>query len=146
MLSFLGVMGMVNIVLNNEENQVTEVASLVNKDGVLFAGIHLLIDLWGATNLNSPYEIEAVLKECAVSSGATILHSHMHHFSPQGVSGVLVLAESHISIHTWPERNYAALDIFMCGTANPYKSIEILKAYFKPSSVQVNESKRGIQA
>jgi S-adenosylmethionine decarboxylase len=121
-----------------------EVGSLASKDGVLFAGIHLLVDLWGATNLNSPEEIEQVLRKCAIESGATILHSHMHHFTPQGVSGVVVLAESHISIHTWPERQYASLDLFMCGNANPYKAIAILKEYFKPSNVQISEHKRGI--
>ena len=55
-----------------------------------------------------------------MATGATILHGHFHHFGPNsGVSGVLVLAESHVSIHTWPERDYAALDIFVCGDCNP---------------------------
>lgn len=130
--------------IEKRETNIQEGVSYVNKDGILFAGTHLLIDLWGATNLNSPEEIEQTLRQCAIESGATILHSHMHHFEPHGVSGVVVLAESHISIHTWPERGYAALDVFMCGEANPYKAIDILKAYFKPSSVQVSESKRGI--
>ncbi len=129
-----------------KETQVKEVVSYVNKDGILFAGVHLLIDLWGATNLNSPEEIENTLRKCAIDSGATILHSHMHHFEPQGVSGVVVLAESHISIHTWPERSYAALDIFMCGSCDPYRSIDILREYFKPSNIQVSESKRGINS
>ena len=71
-----------NIVLDKEEGGATsEVASYVNKDGILFAGTHLLIDLWGATNLNSPKEIEEVLKSCAIKCGATILHSHMHHLT-----------------------------------------------------------------
>lgn len=126
------------------ETNLQEGVSYVSKDGILFAGTHLLIDLWGATNLNSPEEIEKTLRECAIEAGATILHSHMHHFQPQGVSGVVVLAESHISIHTWPERGYAALDVFMCGNADPYKAIDILKSYFNPSSIQVSESKRGV--
>ncbi len=122
-----------------------EGVGFVNKDGVLFAGTHLLIDLWGASNLNSPKEIESMLKSCAIKAGATILHSHMHHFAPQGVSGVIVLAESHISIHTWPERKFASLDIFMCGTCDPYNAIEILKEYFKPSQINISEHKRGIK-
>ncbi len=135
-----------NTILDKEEGGATsEVASYVNKDKILFAGTHLLIDLWGATNLNSPKEIEQVLKNCAIECGATILHSHMHHFSPQGVSGVVVLAESHISIHTWPERQYVALDIFMCGNCNPYNSIDILKSYFNPQSIQISENKRGVK-
>ena len=85
-----------------------------------YAGMHLLVDLWGATNLNDPAHIDAALREAAEAAGATILHGHFHHFSPNGgVSGVLVLAESHISIHTWPERDFAAVDIFMCGACDP---------------------------
>jgi S-adenosylmethionine decarboxylase len=60
------------------------------------------------------------------------------------VSGVVVLAESHISIHTWPERGYAAIDIFMCGNCDPYKAIPALKATFAPNGIQVSESKRGL--
>ena len=117
----------------------------VQKDGVRFAGTHLLIDLWGATNLGDPAHIDAALREAALVAGATILHSHFHHFSPNGgVSGVVVLAESHISIHTWPERDFAAIDIFMCGACNPYDSIPVLKAAFRPESIQLGEQRRGL--
>ena len=96
----------------------------VERNGVRYAGTHLIVDLWGATNLDDPAHIDAVLREAAIATGATILHGHFHHFSPNGgVSGVLVLAESHVSIHTWPERDYAALDIFVCGDCDPYKAI-----------------------
>ncbi|MCF3947291.1 adenosylmethionine decarboxylase [Acidiphilium sp. AL] len=119
----------------------------VERDGVKFAGTHLLVDLWGADRLDEPDLIDATLCAAALAAGATILHSHFHHFSPNGgVSGVVVLAESHISIHTWPERGYAALDIFMCGTCNPYKAIPMLKQAFTPSSVQVGEQRRGLIA
>ena len=119
----------------------------VEKDGVKFAGTHLLIDLWGATNLADPALIDRALRAAAEASGATILHGHFHHFSPNGgVSGVLVLAESHISIHTWPERNFAALDIFMCGECNPYHGLPALKAAFKPASINLGEQRRGLIA
>ena len=119
----------------------------VVRDGVRFAGTHLIIDLWDATNLADPEHIDAVLREAAVATGATILHGHFHHFGPNsGVSGVLVLAESHVSIHTWPERDYAALDIFVCGDCNPYLAIPVLKKGFQPGSVQLNEHKRGMVA
>jgi S-adenosylmethionine decarboxylase len=115
------------------------------KDGVKYAGTHLLLDLWGAENLADPKHIDRALREAAVTAGATILHSHFHHFSPNGgVSGVVVLAESHISIHTWPERSFAAVDIFMCGECNPYDSIPVLKSAFTPDSVQVGEQRRGL--
>jgi len=117
----------------------------VERDGVKFAGTHLLIDLWGATNLGDPDHIDRALREMAIVSGATILHGHFHHFSPNGgVSGVLVLAESHISIHTWPERDFAAIDVFMCGACNPYLGIPALKAAFEPTSIGLDEKRRGI--
>ncbi len=117
----------------------------VEKDGIRFAGTHLLLDLWGASNLADPALIDGALRVAAEAAGATILHGHFHHFTPNGgVSGVLVLAESHISIHTWPERDFAAVDIFMCGECNPYQSIAALKAAFKPSSVQLGEQRRGL--
>jgi S-adenosylmethionine decarboxylase len=119
----------------------------VERDGVKFAGMHLLVDLWGATNLADPELIDRSLRAAAEAAGATILHSHFHHFSPNGgVSGVIVLAESHISIHTWPERDFAAIDIFMCGECDPYLSIPVLKAAFHPSSVTLSEQRRGIVA
>jgi len=112
---------------------------------VKFAGTHLIVDLWDATNLADPEHIDAVLREAAIATGATILHGHFHHFGPNsGVSGVLVLAESHVSIHTWPERDYAALDIFVCGECNPYKAIPVLKKGFQPGRVQLAEHKRGL--
>lgn len=117
----------------------------VCRNGVRYAGTHLIVDLWGATNLADPAHIDRVLREAAEVSGATILHGHFHHFSPNGgVSGVLVLAESHISIHTWPERDYAALDLFMCGECDPYKAIPVLKKGFAPERVQLAEHKRGL--
>lgn len=68
----------------------------------------------------------------------------MHAFEPDGLSGVLVLAESHISFHSWPERGFMALDIFMCGQTDPHKAIPVLKSAFAPESIQLNELKRGI--
>ena len=119
----------------------------VEKDGVKFAGTHLLIDLWGASNLCDPNHIDRALREAAEAAGATILHGHFHHFSPNGgVSGVLVLAESHISIHTWPERDFAAIDIFMCGACNPYRSVPAIKAAFAPKTINLGEQRRGLIA
>ncbi len=116
----------------------------VERDGQRFAGTHLLVDLWGATNLDNPGLIDAALRAAAIRAGATILHSHFHHFTPNGgVSGVVVLAESHISIHTWPERAFAAIDIFMCGACDPRDAVPVLKAAFEPSRVDVDEQRRG---
>jgi S-adenosylmethionine decarboxylase len=116
----------------------------VEKNGEKFAGTHLLVDLWGASNLCDPELIDRALREAAEAAGATILHGHFHHFSPNGgVSGVLVLAESHISIHTWPERDFAAIDIFMCGACDPHLSVPTLKEVFKPATIDLDEQRRG---
>jgi len=117
----------------------------IKRDGVEFAGTHLLVELWEAENLDNCEETEEALLEGARKSGATILHSYMHPFGPEmGVSGVVVLAESHISIHTWPERGYAAVDIFMCGDCDPYQAVAVLKHTFNPGHVQLSEHKRGL--
>ena len=136
-----------NQMQSDAERTTTEVQKdyFVQKDGVKFAGTHLLVDLWGASNLCDPDHIDRALRNAAEAAGATILHGHFHHFSPNGgVSGVLVLAESHISIHTWPERDFAAIDIFMCGACDPYKALPVLEAAFQPTSVQLDEQRRGL--
>jgi len=114
-------------------------------DGETFAGLHLLVEIWDGENLTDPNKIDQILRGAASAAGATILHSHMHHFSPLGgVSGVVLLAESHISIHTWPERNYAAVDIFMCGDCDPNLSLPVLKKGFSAPKLTVQEIRRGI--
>lgn len=114
------------------------------RDGRIFAGTHLIIDLWGAKRLDDLEHIRASLRRAVEAAGATLLHIHLHHFCENGgVSGVAVLAESHISIHTWPERDYAALDVFMCGDSAPHKAIEVFREDFSPSRVDVGEHLRG---
>jgi S-adenosylmethionine decarboxylase len=117
----------------------------VRRDGMLFAGTHLIVDLWQASNLDDLPMVEQALRDAAACAGATLLNIDLHHFSPNGgISGVAVLAESHISIHTWPEVSYAAVDIFMCGAAQPHKAIEALKDAFAPGHVTLAEHKRGM--
>ena len=114
------------------------------RDGVEFAGSHLLLDLYGAKHLDDIERIEQAMRDCVAECGATLLHIHLHHFSPSGgVSGVAVLSESHISVHTWPERNYAAFDVFMCGDAQPENSVAVLKRAFTPHRLEVSEELRG---
>jgi S-adenosylmethionine decarboxylase len=114
------------------------------RDGKCFAGTHLIIDLWGASRLDELEHVEKTLIEAVETAGATLLHIHLHHFTPNGgISGVAVLAESHISIHSWPERGYAALDVFMCGDAEPEKTIPVLRRAFQPQEVIVSNLLRG---
>ena len=109
-----------------------------------FAGTHLLIDCWQATNLDDIAHIEATLRQAVTISGATLLHIHLHHFTPNnGVSGVAVLAESHITVHTWPERGYAALDVFMCGDTQPQLTIPVIAKAFCTNNIQTSSHQRG---
>jgi len=118
----------------------------VERDGVQFAGTHLILDFWGAQRLDDLQLMEGALRECVAKCGATLLHIHLHHFTPNGgISGVAVLAESHISVHTWPERDFAAFDIFMCGVARPEEAISILKRAFSPKIMNITENLRGVQ-
>jgi S-adenosylmethionine decarboxylase len=140
-------------VLVTEANSNTPTQDVVAKDhfiersGVKFAGTHLLIELWNCKNLGDMTITDQMLRDAASEAGATLLHIHLHHFGPNaGLSGIAVLAESHISIHTWPERGYAALDIFMCGACDPYKAIPVLRRAFEPGVVQLSEQKRGVIA
>ena len=115
------------------------------RDGVEFAGAHIIIDLWGAKELNNIELMETTLRKAVDVAGATLLHIHLHHFSPNGgISGVAVLAESHISVHTWPEREFAAFDVFMCGDAKPDVTIPVIRDAFKPEKVNISEHLRGL--
>ncbi|ADZ69700.1 adenosylmethionine decarboxylase [Polymorphum gilvum] len=115
----------------------------IEKQGIRCAGAHLIIDLYEAERLDDLPYIEETLKTCVEEAGATLLHIHLHPFEPTGVSGVAVLAESHISVHTWPEAGYAAFDVFMCGDAKPEKCVDVLERAFRPSRTAVSELLRG---
>ncbi len=117
----------------------------ITRDGETFAGTHLIVDVWDATHLDDPAYVERALVGAARKAGATVLSADFHHFQPNGgVSGVVVLAESHISIHTWPERNFAALDVFMCGDARPQDAVPVFREAFEAGRVTVSELRRGV--
>lgn len=119
--------------------------SLMERDGESFAGLHVTVDLYGASNLGDIDLVESVMRECVSECGASLLHIYLHHFTPNnGVTGVAVLAESHISVHTWPEKDFAAFDIFMCGESQPENSISILEARFCAKKIEVKVLPRGI--
>jgi len=115
----------------------------IEREGVRCAGAHLIIDLYDAERLDDLPYMEETLRRCVDEAGATLLHIHLHPFEPTGVSGVAVLAESHISVHTWPEAGYAAFDVFMCGDAQPEKCVDVLNAAFAPGRSEVSELLRG---
>lgn len=116
----------------------------IEEDGRKYAGRHITIDLYGAEGLTDKIRMEKAFHECIDQCGATLLHIHLHTFLPSGgLSGVAVLAESHISVHTWPEADYAAFDVFMCGDAQPEKAIGILQRAFNAEHVSVGTHLRG---
>lgn len=107
-------------------------------------GTHLLIDFWGALHLKEVDYIERALNKAALTCGAKVLAIHLHSFGDNaGVTGVAMLAESHISIHTWPEIDYVALDVFMCGNCDPHLALPVLRDFFQPKEMCVTEAARG---
>lgn len=113
-------------------------------DGPL--GRHVFADLYGVRVelLLDPDAIENLLMRAAHAAGATPIFAKFHRFGEgQGVTGVLLLQESHISIHTWPEHGFAAVDAFMCGSCNPRQAIDIVVNVFAPASANVKEEPRG---
>mgnify|MGYP000067764750 CR=1 FL=1 len=125
--------------------QETEAKDYFTKaDGIEYAGKHLLLDIWGASELDNQVLLKKVLEEAVEAAGATLLHIHIHQFTPfGGLSGTAILAESHINVHTWPERNFAAFDVFMCGKAQPEKVEQVIADAFHPERIEVELHLRG---
>lgn len=109
-------------------------------------GIHVLAEYYRCNSeiLNNREKVEQYLNEAAKVSGATIVATAFHRFNPHGVSGVVVIAESHLSIHTWPEYGYAAVDIFTCGeSVDPWKAYKYLKERLESTHSFTKDIKRG---
>ena len=122
----------------------TEKTNFITRNGKRYAGVHLLIDLHGASHLSDFRPTSKnTMRRCVEAAKATLLHIHLHRFEPDGVSGVAVLAESHISVHTWPESRFAAFDVFMCGNTQPEVCIEIMREAFEAERADVQEILRG---
>lgn len=110
-------------------------------------GRHILAEFTGCDQglLNDQKAIEAILLDAARRSGATIVNSVFHRYNPHGLSGIIVIAESHISIHTWPEYGYAAVDFFTCGErVDPWQGCRYLEEKLECSGLHTQEIKRGI--
>ena len=115
----------------------------IRRDGRVYAGTHLIIEVVDGHGLDDEARIGQAFRDCVAECGATLLHIHTHKFSPQGVSGVAVLAESHIVVHPSPEIGYGGLDVFMCGDADPWRAVEVLSKAFGTEDVRVRELLRG---
>jgi S-adenosylmethionine decarboxylase len=109
-------------------------------------GRHLLVELYHCDSkvIGDVRQIEEIMVGAAKAAKAHIVDVVFHNFNPNGVSGVVVIAESHLSIHTWPEYNFASIDIYTCGsTVNPWKAYDYLHKHFKAANVTAMEMKRG---
>lgn len=131
--------------MEQQEQELGQKEYCCNNGYVKYAGTHLIIELWKGKNFSSLPKIEQIFRDAITACGATLLNIDLHKFNPSGgVSGVAIIKESHISIHSWPEYEYAAMDIFVCGEVNPYKAIPVLKEGFQTEKIQITELKRGI--
>ncbi len=110
-------------------------------------GRHILAELYGcnADLLDDPAQVERIMVDAALRAGAEVREVTVHQFSPQGVSGVVVISESHLAVHTWPELGYAAVDVFTCGEkVDPWDACRHLVEGFQSQHMTATETKRGI--
>jgi S-adenosylmethionine decarboxylase len=110
-------------------------------------GRHILVEMYECNFdiLNDIGKVEKIMVNAALEAGAEVREAVFHKFSPQGVSGVVVISESHLAIHTWPELGYAAVDVFTCGeTVDPWDACNFLAKMFNAKNIDCKEVKRGI--
>ena len=110
-------------------------------------GRHILAEFYGCPEktLNNLQDIKQQMVSAAREAGAEVRETAFHKFSPQGISGVVVISESHLTIHTWPELGYAAVDVFTCGqSVDPWLSCNYLKSSLSANNMTAREIKRGI--
>lgn len=114
------------------------------KNHYQYSGIHLIAEFWNGKIIEDSKKIEKILRAAVKKANNTPLEIIVHKFKPQGLTGIVLLAESHVAIHTWPEFNYVALDIYTCGNkASPMKALEYLKEKFQPQKFEIRKLKRG---
>lgn len=112
-------------------------------------GSHLLVELYGCNeaSLQEEVSVGAAMREAAVESEATVVAQSFHEFKPWGVSGAVIIQESHYTIHTWPEHGYAAVDLFYCGgTVKVHRAIEVLRERFQPERIKFLIVRRGLES
>lgn len=131
--------------LNNHRNAIQHRA-LPNTEYDASQGVHYLLDLFGCSSpiLDDEAALIALAVEAAEKAGATVLAEHHHRFDPHGVSAICILAESHLSIHTWPEIGTATIDVYTCGdTADPGIACDVIEARLEPAYSERSRIDRG---
>jgi len=115
------------------------------QNNIKHAGIHLIAEFWHGKIVEDKKELKRILTEAVKRANSTPLKIVIHKFKPQGITGVVLLAESHIALHSWPEYNYLAIDIFTCGDkSTPQKALDYFQKEFAPKKVEIKKIKRGI--
>ena len=118
--------------------------AIEHRENKKYIGTHIVADFWGCRYKEDPAELLSLLIEAANASNAEVLDTAVHDFTPGGITAILLLAESHISIHTWPEYNFVAIDVFTCGhDMEPRLAIQHLEKKLKPSETLTRIIKRG---
>lgn len=105
---------------------------------------HLLVEVVGSRFLNDARMVETFFRDLATAYGKEVLALQVYQFEPYGLSGLLVMPESHVVIHTWPEYGYAALDIFLGAPCDPEISVPLVQRYFAPQDIKIMELERGV--
>lgn len=112
-------------------------------------GSHLLVELYGCEGktLEDENSVGGAMRSAAEESEATVVAQSFHEFKPYGVSGAVIIQESHYTIHTWPEHGYAAVDLFYCGgTVKVHRAVEVLRDRFQPKRIKFLVVRRGLQS
>ena len=115
-------------------------------EAVATTGTHIIVEAAGCSRetLTDPEKIEQIFMEAAKLANMTVKASYFFRFSPTGVSGAVIVAESHISIHTWPEEGYAAIDVYTCGESDPERAVDYILRKIGAKHAHISEIKRGI--
>jgi S-adenosylmethionine decarboxylase len=107
-------------------------------------GRHIILEMWGCQNLDSVETAEQALRQMVDALDVNLLDLKVYPFSPVGVTGMAIVSESHLVIHTWPEYGYAAVDVFTCGAARePEDAMAVLRRLYAPERVTAMEINRG---
>src|SRR5437764_12061440 len=107
-------------------------------------GRHIILEMWGCQNLDSVETAEQALRDMVAALDVNLLDLRVYPFSPVGVTGMAIVSESHLVIHTWPEHGYAAVDLFTCGAPrDPHAAVEVLHEHYDPERLTVMEINRG---
>jgi S-adenosylmethionine decarboxylase len=123
--------------------ETTNIMNNTDQNNNIHAGKHLLIDLYGCEISDTPESLREKLEAVCKDIGATVLYSYAHEFNNGGSSGVVILAESHLSWHHWIDEKFIAVDIFVCGICDPRNAIQHIKTIFKPTETKTHLHHRG---